>query len=308
MNPSPTVYRSTRDRPHGAVRPVVTIGNFDGVHRGHQALVSAARELAGPHGRVCVLTFDPSPREVLQGVRQPALQPIDERVAALGQAGADEVVVQPFSTDLAALSAEDFCATVLLSDLDAGGLVVGWDFRFGRGRAGDVDLLRRLSGVPVVQVSGVEVDGDVVSSSRVRRLVAEGDVVGAARLLGRPHRVSGRVVHGDARGRQLGFPTANLVSDSWLLPAHGVYAVRVDVDGAQVDGVANLGVRPTFAGRQLRVEVHLLDFAADLYDRTLRVAFVARVREERAFAGLDALVAQIADDVASARRLLAAAP
>jgi riboflavin kinase/FMN adenylyltransferase len=288
---------------------VVTIGNFDGVHLGHRALLAAARQLAGG-GRVCAFTFNPSPRDVLAppDKRQPLLQPIDERVDALLRCGADQVIVEPFDRAMAALEAADFCIEILDRRLGAAGVVVGWDFRFGHGRAGDAGVIERVLGLPVVQVGGVEVDGAVVSSSRVRRCLADGDVALAARLLGRPHDVAGVVEHGDQRGRTIGFPTANVGVTGGLVPANGVYAVRALVGGVVRPGVANVGTRPTFQGTGVRVEVHLFGFAGDLYGAPIRVDFIERVREERPFPGLDALVAQIRADADVARAVLAERP
>lgn len=286
----------------------MTIGNFDGVHLGHRALLAAARTLAGD-GKVCACTFNPSPRDVLAppDKRQPLLQPIDERIEALLRCGADQVIVEPFDRAMAALEAADFCIEILQRRLGAVGVVVGWDFRFGHGRAGDAGVIRRVLGLPVVQVEGVEVEGAVVSSSRIRRCLADGDVALAARLLGRPHDVAGVVEHGDQRGRTLGFPTANVGVTGGLVPAHGVYAVRALVGGVVRPGVANIGTRPTFAGTGVRVEVYLFDFDGDLYGAPIRVDFIERVREERPFPGLEALVAQIRADADAARAILAAA-
>ncbi|MCB9682455.1 MAG: riboflavin biosynthesis protein RibF [Alphaproteobacteria bacterium] len=288
--------------------PVVTVGNFDGVHLGHRALLAAARDLAGPDGTVLAYTFHPSPRDVMQpGHGVPLVQSIDDRVATLLGAGADHVVVEAFDRAYADHSAAWFVEDVLVARLHATGVVVGWDFRFGKGRAGDEGLLRALLDVPVRVVDGVTLDGAVVSSTRVRQAVQDGDLGHAARMLARPHEVVGPVVRGDARGRRIGFPTANVAPVTELLPPAGVYAVRVDVDGTWVSGVANLGDRPTFGPGRGRLEVHLLDFDGDLYDRVLRVRLVARLRGERAFDGVDALVAQIRRDADAARAVLAEA-
>jgi riboflavin kinase/FMN adenylyltransferase len=288
-------------------RPVATIGNFDGVHLGHQALLASVRARAEALRRPsAVLTFDPSPVEVLRPERAPSrIQAAEDRVAALRQ-HVDHVIVERFDHALAAREPEWFAREILGNRLNVSALVVGFDFRFGRGRAGSADDLRAILGVPVDVFAAVDAGGEAVSSSRIRTAVLDGEVALAGRLLGRPHRIGGIVVHGDARGRTIGFPTANLVVDRGLLPAHGVYAVRV-AGPALVDalGVMNIGVRPTFAGRELRVEVHVLDFAGDLYDARLDVDLVARIRGEQAFAGIEALVAQIHRDVETARRLLA---
>ncbi|MCB9664377.1 MAG: bifunctional riboflavin kinase/FAD synthetase [Alphaproteobacteria bacterium] len=302
----PRVFQGSETYPDVPLEgPAVTIGNFDGVHLGHRALLRAARERVGPSGRVCVYTFDPFPRDVMApGHGVPAIQTLPDRVATLGTAGVDEVVVEPFDRDFAQHDPTWFCDVVLRQRLRARAVVVGWDFRFGRDRAGDVDLLRQRLSVPVVRVPAVAVEGDVVSSTRIRALVAAGDLATAERLLARPHAVSGEVVPGDARGRSLGFPTANVRPATDLLPPAGVYAVRVDVSGVWLDGVANLGDRPTFRPGEGRLEVHLLDWSGDLYGVQVTVAFVRRIREERAFARVDDLVAQIRVDAEAARRIL----
>lgn len=280
---------------------VVTIGNFDGVHRGHRALLDAARVLAGPEGTVCAYTFHPAPRDVLRpdnGI--PRIQTVDDRLAALDAAGADITVVEPFSRAFAAHTPEWFATEVLRDRLGAKAVVVGWDFRFGRGREGTAEGLRTWLDMPVEQVQAVQHEGQTISSSRIREQIRAGQVAEAATLLGRPHEVVGPVVKGDARGRQLGFPTANVRAETPLIPAPGVYAARVGTHAA----VVNLGTRPTFGGGAPTLEAHLLDFDGDLYSQTLRVAFVDRIRDEVAFDGVEALVSQIQDDVATARRLL----
>jgi len=219
--------------------------------------------------------------------------------------GVDGVVVEAFTHSFAAQSAAEFARSVLVSRLQSRAVVVGWDFRFGSGRGGDVDALRAaLPAVVVEQVTPMIEGEGPISSSRIRRLIAAGDVVGAAGLLGRPHRLSGTVVHGDARGRAIGFPTANLQCDVECLPAFGVYAVDVGIGaGAAVRGVLNIGVRPTFQGSELRIEAHLLDWQGDLYGSKLALDLVARIRDEQRFASVDALVAQIRLDADAARRL-----
>jgi riboflavin kinase/FMN adenylyltransferase len=301
---------------------IVTIGNFDGVHRGHRALLAAARQQARALDAtgVCAYTFDPPPRDVLRpdnGIRR--LQRLEDRVALLHEQGADDVLVEPFDRAFAAKTPEWFATEVLVGRLKARGVVVGHDFRFGRGRSGDADGLRSLLAahdVPVHQVQAVQTEGAelsgaplIISSSEIRTRLANGDVEGAAVLLARPHDVVGEVVHGEARGRDLGFPTANIAAETPLVPANGVYACRV-LEPAALAGraaVVNVGVRPTFeaAGAPATVEVHVLDWSGDLYGQTLRVGFVKRLRGERAFDGLDALVAQIRRDVDATRAAVA---
>lgn len=282
---------------------VVTIGNFDGVHLGHQALLDAARNLK--RGPVVAYTFDPAPRDVLRPDTAPLrLQTLADRVERLHARGADHVVVEPFDRGFAAKSPADFAHGILRDRLRATAVVVGWDFRFGKGRSGDAAGLRNLLEQPVVQVDPLVSGSDPISSSRIRALIAAGEMSEASRLLGCPHEIVGVVEHGDARGRELGFPTANVCSRTPLCPAAGVYAVRVRSSVGEHRGVANLGMRPTFSGDRFKVEVHLFDFVGDLYGTELRVQFCARIREERAFAGIDALVAQIGADAAEARTLL----
>lgn len=291
---------------------VLTPGNFDGVHLGHRALVRAAREGADRRGcRAVAMFFDPHPVCFFRPESPlPQLTSVTRRRELLARAGADEVDVRTFDADFAALSPGDFVRDVLVGPHQVCEVVVGADFRFGRGRAGDVDTLRALGrahGFEVTIVAPVDHDGAVVSSTRVRGLLAEGRVREAARLLGRFHDVDATVVTGDRRGRTIGFPTANL-SVHGMVPNDGVYAVlaRIDDEPELRRGVANLGNRPTFdAGRS--VEVHLLEFAGDLYGRALRVAFVERLRGEVRFAGVEALVAQLNADVVAGRAALDAA-
>lgn len=294
---------------------MIAPGNYDGVHRGHQALLRRARTLAQSHaGRVCVLTFDPHPAAVLAPERAPIPLTTPERRATLLRAfGADEVRIQPFTRQYAAQSPEAFVQGLVAEG--AAAIVVGHDFHFGARRAGDVDMLVRLGdnmGFEVGVEGPVHLAGQRVSSSGVRAALADGDVEAATHAQGRVHDITGVVVRGDARGKGLGFPTANLRAEPVMRPKDGVYAVVVrDLDApegqaaALLHGVANVGVRPTFdAGRS--IEVHLLDCAGDLYGRRLRVGWVARVRGEQRFDGVDALRAQLARDCEAARAALRA--
>jgi riboflavin kinase/FMN adenylyltransferase len=286
---------------------VVTIGNFDGVHLGHRALLDETRRLARAHGaRAVALTFDPAPRDLLRPDNPVVrIQTLKDRASSLLHAGIDVVVVEPFTRELAALSAQDFATLILRDRLNARAVVVGWDFRFGRARGGDAASLRATLGIEVVAVPPQHLGGDLLSSSRIRQALTEGDVAGAARWLGRPHLVRGTVIAGDQRGRTLGFPTANVRPVTPLLPANGVYAVRVDTPtGRGLPGVANVGVRPTFGPGHRGLEVHLLGWEGDLYGHELNVWFVARLREERRFDSAEALLTQIRADAAAAERSL----
>ena len=288
---------------------VVVIGNFDGVHLGHQAVLRQARALADARGLRCVvLTFDPHPSEVLGRGAPPLLTTLARRIELLRKHGATDVAVEPFTIELSSWSPERFAKELLADRLGSRVVVVGNNFRFGNKRAGDFDTLTALGASCGFEALAAEIAGDAegpFSSTRVRDAVAVGDVERAARILGRPHALSGVVEHGDGRGRTIGYPTANLGGVEEMLPEHGVYAVRVKREGAGTGtGVMNIGVRPTVDGRALRIEVHLFDLDEDLYGETLRVDLVARLRGEQKFAGIDELRAQIARDAENARKIL----
>jgi riboflavin kinase/FMN adenylyltransferase len=289
----------------------VAIGNFDGVHVGHQALAArAVQEARRAGGAALALTFDPHPARILAPERAPrTLLTLEQRAELLGGLGVDLVAVLPFDAAVAAMTPVEFARAILQQRLQAAAVVVGRHFRFGRGRAGDVSLLERLApelGFHVAPVEPVILDGEPVSSSRIRKAIADGDVAAAKRLLGREPFLDGRVVRGEGRGRELGVPTANLEALNELLPAPGVYAGRVVLPGESQGrpAVVNIGSRPTFGGGALTLEAHILSFAGDLYDRSLRLHLAARLRDERRFASKQALVEQIRDDVAQARAIL----
>jgi len=309
--------RVTSDLGRSLRAPAIAIGNFDGVHRGHQALVATAQRLAhAADGEAVVLTFDPHPaRFFAPGLAPPMLVTLERRLELLAEAGADVVVVEPFAADFAALPADRFVTDVLRGDLDACHVVVGWDFTFGAGRQGNATMLtsegaRLHIGVNIV--APVMVDGLVCSSTKIREFVLEGRVEGATMLLGRPFELSGRVVHGLERGRTLGVRTANLEPDSDLVPKPGVYAAwacRLD-DGSRLRAAVSIGNNPTFAaaGRATSaatIEAHLLDFDGDLYGARLRLEFAGRIRDQRAFASADELVAEIRRDIHRTREILA---
>jgi riboflavin kinase/FMN adenylyltransferase len=287
----------------------VALGVFDGVHLGHRAILGAAvahARAAGSPALAC--TFEPHPMEVLQPDRAP--RPIttpDERLDLIAACGIDGTVVLEFTRELAAVEPEAFVKDVLVDRLAARQVVVGFNHRFGRGARGDAALLRDLGsrlGFSVDVIEPLTVDGVPVSSTAIRAALGRGDLDAAARMLGRPYTLPGTVVAGAGRGRTLGFPTANVAPDRPVLVAAGVYACTVEVGGQRRQAVVNVGVRPTFGEEALAVEAYLFDFSGDLYGQTIRLSFVSRVREERRFSSVDALRAQIADDVETARKRL----
>ncbi len=282
--------------PDAAPRPrEVAIGTFDGVHRGHQAVIEGADT---------VLTFDPHPLEVLHPAALPKLiMPFTVKRDVIDGLGVEELVVIPFDREFAARSAEDFIDHVLVETLGATRVSVGENFRFGAKAKGDPEMLSAREEFETRVVPLVEVDGETVSSTRIRALVAAGDMEGARHCLGAPFMVEGTVVKGDQRGRELGFPTANIVPDDRLaIPGHGVYAAFAD----GVPAAVNVGIRPTFeSGRGVLIETYLIDREEDLYGRELRVAFVERLRGEKRFANVEDLIAQMHRDVEDAKRVCA---
>ncbi|MBT3217739.1 MAG: bifunctional riboflavin kinase/FAD synthetase [Proteobacteria bacterium] len=303
------VFIGSSTFPDPSPGPVVTIGNFDGVHRGHQALVEQTMVMARAKNRPsCIYTFDPAPRDVLRPNNDiPRIQSLERKIETLFQLGVEMVVVEPFDREFGQREAKWFAQEVLHNRLGVSGLVLGWDFKFGRRRGGSARQVREWIDVDVEEFPPFFFDGEVVSSSRIRMAVRDGGVGDAARLLTRPHEVCGPVVAGDGRGRTIGFPTANVDSQKQLLPAPGVYAVRVDVGGSLLAGVANIGVRPTFGPGRVPLEVHLLHESIDLYGQQLRVLFVERIRSEKKFESKDHLANQIARDVRQAAELLGSA-
>lgn len=286
---------------------VLAVGNFDGVHLGHAALLRQLVEASAQRGLTpTVLSFEPHPREFFAPASAPArLSTFREKLELLAEHGVQQTMICPFNAAFAALTAEQFVQQVLLDALQIRHLIIGDDFRFGRGRQGDFSLLQTLgalSGFSVEAMGSVTVDGERVSSSGVRRALADGDMAHAAKLLGRPYMMDGQVVHGQKLGRQLGFATANLRIKHNPLPMTGVFAVEVGGLGDEpLPGVANLGVRPTVGGTRPLLEVHLFDFDRDIYGAHISVRFVHKLRDEQRFPNFDALKAQIAADAAAAR-------
>ena len=290
---------------------VIALGNFDGFHAGHQAVVGRAVRHARDEGRPAIVaTFDPHPVRFFKPDVAPfRLTTLDQRQELFAAAGSDAMLVLPFDAALAATSAEDFITALLLGRYGAAGVVTGADFTFGKGRGGDVvtlaDHARRL-GFFTEMVAPVDDSEEVVSSSRIREALRSGDCDTAARLLTRPFTVRNVVQHGDKNGRLLGFPTANLDMGQYLRPRYGIYAVTGRLpDGRILKGAANLGIRPSFDPPKELLEPHFFDFAGDLYGQEIDVAFHAFIRPEAKYDGMDALMAQIARDCEQAKALLA---
>ncbi len=287
----------------------VTLGNFDGVHLGHRelfrSLVRTAKRLS------ClsiVYTFDPHPLKFLAPEKAPLLlNTAEEKQRLIAASHVDYLIVTPFTTEFATMSPERFVSEILVSRLKVKALIVGYDYAFGKGRRGDTDFLKACGenhGFSVEVLQPVGDDGLPYSSTRIRQMVAAGDVTGVVRLLGRQYNLEGVVVPGDQRGRELGFPTANLETEKEQLPAPGVYAVKVRHNLQEYGGVVNIGTRPTFDGKLSTIEVYLLDYTGQLYGQKLRIYFVERLRDEQKFASIEDLVQAIEMDIVRARQIL----
>jgi len=303
-----TLARGVPDSLKGSI---VALGNFDGFHLGHQAVASRAVARAFHERRpVIVATFDPHPVRFFKPDVPPfRLTTLDQREALFAHAGADAMLVFEFGAELASMDAEAFVADVLGKRIGAAGVVTGDDFSFGKGRTGDAALLAKVGrehGIGAEAVAQVVLDGERISSGRIREALIAGDTATATHMLTRDYAIEGVVLRGDRRGRELGYPTANLDLGDYLRPKYGIYAVRVTLeDGTEHPGVASLGVRPTFEPPQELLEAHLFGFEGDLYGRKIEVALHAFIREERKFDSVEALVAEMRKDEAQARRLLA---
>jgi len=291
---------------------VVTVGTFDGVHRGHQAIIDHLQSRAGQQAGVSTLiSFDPHPRTVVHDQEVPLLTTVQERASVLEDYGLDRFVVIPFSMDFARVDPVEYVEEVLVDTVGLCEITVGYDHRFGRDREGDVDLLRECGerhGFDVDVIPAQEVDEDVVSSRKIRKLLqGEGDVARAADQLGRPYELRGVVARGQGRGRKMGYPTANLALQDprKLVPKRGVYATRVILpDGRTRGGMMNIGRRPTFEDMEVTVEVHLFDFDGNLYGETLSVQFLQRLRDEQKFESADALATQLSEDERHCRTIV----
>jgi riboflavin kinase/FMN adenylyltransferase len=305
-------FRHVTAVPESLRGAAVTIGNFDGVHRGHQLVIQQLVDNAGARGiPPLVMVFEPQPQEYFMPHKAlPRLTTLREKVEALRRCGVSNLLCLRFDKELAETEAEDFVQRYLVRALGARLVIVGDDFRFGRGRRGNFELLQTMGsthGYDLTAMHTYSLRGRRVSSSWIRDLVSAGDVATAAELLGRPFSMTGRVIHGWQRGRQLGFPTANLDVHDRNPPLRGIYAVQVEGLGPKlVNGVASLGTRPVFSGKRLVLETYLFDWTADIYGRRISVQFRKYLRPEQNFESVDALCAQIARDAEQARDVLAA--
>ena len=303
-----TIHFPDDARPAWLVHPVLALGNFDGLHRGHQKIIDRVKRGAAEHGGTpMAMTFDPHPPRVVRPDKAPPLLMTKaQRLEALHRAGIRCVAVVRFTPELSRWDPETFVRVVLVEWLGVSDVWVGANFLFGHARAGNFSLLRVLGqryGFRADKIDPVRYKDFVVSSTRIRRLVSEGRVDEAGALLGHGYYLDGTVVEGRRRGREMGFPTANLATDNELLPPHGVYATTVTVDGVVHAGLTNIGTRPTFGEPDTTVETHLLGYSGDLYGRRIRLGFVLRLRDERRFEDVDALRAQLEADERRASRL-----
>jgi riboflavin kinase / FMN adenylyltransferase len=292
---------------------VLTVGTFDGVHAGHKVLINTVLRIAGEKGaRSVIVTFDPHPREIISpgkaGIK--LLSSLQERSEILADLGIDEMVVIPFDRDFSLLTSEEFVKSIVWEQIGVSDFVIGYDHQFGRNREGTIETVQRLGtelGFESLVVSKQEVGDKTVSSTAIRNAIQrDGDMETAARFLERYYLLNGTVVHGDKRGKEIGYPTANIQPDNLkkIIPKKGVYAVWVRVDGEYHGGMMNIGTRPTFEGEESRIEVHLFDFDEDIYGKDVQVQFVKRLRDEKPFPGIDQLKAQLEDDELAARTVL----
>lgn len=295
------LFRDLAALPASAKGAVVAIGNCDGLHLGHQAILKQTLQAAKTLGvAAAVMSFEPHPREFFSpNTPRLRLMRLIDKIRVLREMGFSYLFLPRFNAQLAATSADEFVTQVLVGQLGVRQVVTGENFYFGARRAGDSSFLASMAsqhGFIYQPVAPVSDEGGIISSSRIRSLLAEGKVEEAGILLGQPYRISGHVTHGDKRGRQLGFPTANLPIAHYFLPRHGVYKVSVQVGWENYRGVANIGIRPTFGGKKPQAEIHLFDFSGDIYGKTISVALDSFLRDEQTFSSIDALKKQIAED------------
>jgi len=302
------VYRGLEGLEGKFDSPVITLGNFDGVHRGHLEIFESLKDFATNRGAdAVVFTFEPHPVKVLRPELGPSLiTTLSEKLKLIKDAGIDAVILADFTKEFAAQHPASFVEEILCDKLDIQMAVVGHDFTFGRGKEGTIEFLSKkgaAAGFDVHVVDALKINGEIVSSTKIRRHITDGDVSLAALLLGRPYSVEGRVVRGDDRGKHLGFPTANIETYGELFPGNGVYAVNVELGGKTMPGAANVGTRPTFDKKERTIEVHIIDFNGSIYGESLRLAFLDRIRGEIAFSSPETLSIQIQKDVELAKEI-----
>jgi riboflavin kinase/FMN adenylyltransferase len=290
--------------------PVLTIGNFDGVHKGHLALFDRVKELAGNiQGQSVVMTFQPHPIKVVKpGNGPPLITPVEQKIKLIADAGIDVILCLPFNKEFAAISANDFVLDLLVKRIGVKEIVVGYDYSFGAGRRGNIDFLKKKGdelGFGVHVVEPIHLNRTLVSSTSIRNLVQEGNLAEAKRLLGRDYQITGIVKTGMGRGSKiLGYPTANLTPEDELIPKKGVYAVKAYIHGKEYNGVCNIGFNPTFGGTPLSIETHVLDFSGDIVGEKFTIKFIKRLRDEKNFKSKEELAEQIEKDVVIARKIL----
>ena len=292
------------------INPVLTIGNFDGVHKGHLALFDKVKTLAaGINGQAVVMTFEPHPIKVVKpGNGPPLITPAEQKLKLIQEAGIDVIICLPFNKEFASISANDFVMDLLVKKIGVKEVVVGYDYNFGADRAGNIELLKKMGneiGFKVHVVDQIQLDNTLVSSTSIRNLVQDGNLEESRKLLGRNYQITGTVRTGMGRGgKMLGFPTANLLPEDELIPKKGVYAVKAYIDGKEYNGVCNIGVNPTFGGTSLSIETHVLDFSGDLVGEKFTIKFISRLRDEAHFNGIEELAQQIKLDIKEARETL----
>ncbi|MFH1096839.1 MAG: bifunctional riboflavin kinase/FAD synthetase [Candidatus Desantisbacteria bacterium] len=290
---------------------VVTIGIFDGVHLGHQKIITEVVESASKgDAESVVMTFDPHPEEVILSKSPPFLLPLSERIRLIESMGVSLMIINDFTRQIANIPAEEFVWDILVNRLRIKKICVGYDYSFGKNREGGIELLRELGqvyGFETEVIPPVRINNEIVSSTKIRCCLAQGKIAQANDMLGRKHTIKVVVVHGDKRGRILGYPTANcLCKNDILMPCIGVYAVWVWIDNIRHNGMANIGYCPTFRGEELRFEIHLLDFAEDIYDKEILISFIDRIRDEQGFDSVEELLGQLKEDEEMVRGILRA--
>ena len=298
------------DLPVKFPNPVLTIGNYDGVHVGHRAIIEITKGKAREMGGTSMLmTFYPHPLHVLRPDKElPSITPLEEKKRLIEEAGVEVLLIVPFTEEFSHVTPEDYVKDILVRRLDIKGLVVGYDFRFGRGGRGDIEGMKKYAeayGFFVEVVSAVTIGGEKVGSNKIRRLLQSGDIDRANLLLGRPYMVSGKVIRGEGRGRAFGFPTINLKTDFDLVPPNGVYISEVVIGNQRLQSATNIGYNPTFGGQERTIETFIFDYDGELYEKNVRLFFHVKLREEVRFENVDELRQQIERDVAAAREYFA---